>query len=69
MTSASGDNCHAEFYIKGNLIIEFNTLRLLQMGALIGPMFLSASLCGSFNEEMYCRQGSTSFLLLVFSHF
>ncbi len=36
------------------------------MGALIGPMFLSASLWGSFNEEMYCRQGSTSFLLLVF---
>ncbi len=53
----------------GHLFTVFNLLRLLQMGALIGPMFLSASLWGSFNEEMYCRQGSTSFLLLVFSHF
>ncbi len=47
MTTASGDNCHAEFYMQCHLITVFNTLRLLQMGALIGPMFISASLWSS----------------------
>ena len=45
-----------------HLFTEFNTLRLLQMGALIGPVFISASLWGSFNEEVNYRQDSTSFL-------
>lgn len=52
---------------KDHFITVFNPLRLLQMGALIGPMFISASLWGSFNEEMNCRQGSSYFLFLMFS--
>ena len=52
---------------KDHFITVFNPLRLLQMGALIGPMFKSASLWGSFNEEMNCRQGSSYFLFLMFS--
>ncbi len=69
MTSASGDNCHAEFYIKRSFNHRIQHIKITSNGSIDRSMFLSASLSGSFNEEMYCRQGSTSFLLLVFSHF
>lgn len=64
MISASGDfwNPTLPSPCNGQLNTEFNTLRLLQMGALIGPLFISASLWGSFNEEVSYRQNATSFL-------
>ncbi len=43
----------------GHLITVFNTLRLLQMGALIGPMFISASLWSSL-VGVCSSWGSTS---------
>ncbi len=47
VTTASGDNCHAEFYMQWSFNHSIQHIKITSNGALIGPMFISASLWSS----------------------